>query len=109
MVCSLNSGPVSIIREVCSDSTQTEQRIRIFRGSSSNSSSPNPPATGTPIEVPVPRNVTLIRWLPICFSFNFVELLEPAPDLCQFFTNSRFYKDLFFSQGSYYASQNHGL
>ncbi len=47
-------------RRVCSDSTSTEQRVRLSRGSVLLHTSHWHPITGTPHDVPVPKNVNLI-------------------------------------------------
>jgi hypothetical protein len=55
-----NSGPVSITMDVFSVLTHTEVRYLSSRGSPVGTSLPKPPATGTPMDVPVPRNVMRI-------------------------------------------------
>ena len=58
--CSLNSGGVSMsTRAPASVSTTAACRVRRSRGSSDTQVSHRQPTTGTPNDVPVPRNVSL--------------------------------------------------
>src|SRR6056297_160061 len=108
IVWSLNSGPVSTISEVSSVSTQIEHLYLWFRGSPLIFSLPNPPATGTPIDVPVPKKVHfMISDLQV---FNrFTESIDPRPKIFKFFSYSRFNKNLFSPLIAQHARKNSRL
>src|SRR6056297_347664 len=89
IVWSLNSGPVSTISEVSSVSTQIEHLYLWFRGSPLIFSLPNPPATGTPIDVPVPKKVHFM--VSVLQVFNrFTKAIDPCPEIFKFFSYSGF-------------------
>ena len=53
-----NSGPASTCTCVSPSTTWIDARVRLFRGSSDRHTSQLQAITGTPWDVPVPRNVT---------------------------------------------------
>src|SRR5690349_7676747 len=59
--CRRRSGVVSIRKCCPSFSILTDCRRRLLRGSSDVQTAQRQPTTGTPVEVPVPRNVTMMN------------------------------------------------
>jgi hypothetical protein len=56
-ICALKSGPASTTRDVCSERTQMLERRRLSRVSVDVQTAQSQPIIGTPLLVPVPRNV----------------------------------------------------
>ena len=61
-ICNRKSGPQSMSIVVSPSSSNAEQRKRVSRGSDDVHTSHLQPTSGTPVDVPVPKNVSFMSY-----------------------------------------------